>query len=340
MPTNKNASLRYKVLDKCFRNKFRKYTIYDLVDEVTRALKEMYGESASISRRMIQNDIGFMRSEAGYFAPVECIREGQKVYYRYTDPSFSIFNQPLTGEELSAVREMYHIISGISGRIEYKFLKDILIKLDKDIQKDKKDEDIIISYEENRFLKNLDGLGLLFMAIKTGQPLEVKYKPYNEKAKKMIIHPYFLKQYNNRWFLFALHEKSKEQGIHPVNFALDRFEKIENSNIEYIPNTDIDFQNYFKHIIGVTKPLNTPVTKISFVVSDELKPYLETKPLHHSQAPFKKYKKWYRSSIYVIPNYEMYSSFLSFGADLIVISPQSVVEEMKRITDIMNKNYF
>lgn len=339
MPINKNALLRYKVLDRCFRNKFKKYFIQDLVDEVLNDLRDLYGKNATISKRMIFNDISFMRSLSGYFAPIQSIREGKKVYYRYSDPSFSIFNQPLAGEELSAVREMYNIISGISGRIEYKFLKDILIKLDSNIQKEITDEDITISYEENRFLKNLNGLGFLLMAIKSKQALEVKYKPFNEESKTMTIHPYFLKQYNNRWFLFAYNKESKEKGIHPVNFALDRLEKMENSNIEYIPNTDIDFENYFKHIIGVTKPLNTPLVKISFAITSDLKPYMETKPLHHSQTKFKKYGKLFKSSIHVIPNYEMYSTFLGFDSRFKVISPQSIIDQMKKITSLMYKNY-
>lgn len=339
MPTNKNASVRYKVLDKCFRNKFRKYTIKDLQNEVIKVLKEANGKNATISIRMIQNDIAFMRSSAGFSAPIEVYTEGRKWYYRYSDFSFSKFNQPLTGDELSAVREMYKIISGVSGRIEYRYLKDILLKLDKNLQSENQDKDIVISYEENPLLKNYKNLGFLFMAIKMQQTLEVKYKPYAEEVKKIIIHPYFLKQYNNRWFLFAYHKPSKNNGIHPVNLALDRILNIENSNIEYVPNNDIDFEKYFHHIIGVTKPLNTPVTKISFMVSPELKPYLETKPIHHSQQDFVKKDNWYKSSIYVIPNYEMYSLFLSFGTEFKVMSPPNIVQEIKKIIGVINKNY-
>lgn len=38
MPTNKNAQLRYQILDRCFSNRHRKYTIEDLVDAVNDAL--------------------------------------------------------------------------------------------------------------------------------------------------------------------------------------------------------------------------------------------------------------------------------------------------------------
>ena len=38
MPVDKQVLLRYKVLNRCFRNQFREFTIDDLVDECNAAL--------------------------------------------------------------------------------------------------------------------------------------------------------------------------------------------------------------------------------------------------------------------------------------------------------------
>ena len=43
MPVNKNALLRYKIIDRCLRNRYRRWTIEDLVDEVSEALYDMEG---------------------------------------------------------------------------------------------------------------------------------------------------------------------------------------------------------------------------------------------------------------------------------------------------------
>ena len=48
MPTNKNALLRYQILDRCFSNRYRKYTIEDLVDAVNEALYDMYVSELSM----------------------------------------------------------------------------------------------------------------------------------------------------------------------------------------------------------------------------------------------------------------------------------------------------
>ncbi len=43
MPTNKNAQLRYQILDRCFCDFSRKYEIEDLVNKVNEALDDLYG---------------------------------------------------------------------------------------------------------------------------------------------------------------------------------------------------------------------------------------------------------------------------------------------------------
>ena len=55
MPTNKNAQLRYKILDRCFSNFKHKYTIDELVDEVNESLSDLTGQD--ISLRQIRDDI-------------------------------------------------------------------------------------------------------------------------------------------------------------------------------------------------------------------------------------------------------------------------------------------
>lgn len=49
MPVNKNALLRYKIIDRSLRNRYRRWTIEDLVDEVSDALYDMEGIRKGIS---------------------------------------------------------------------------------------------------------------------------------------------------------------------------------------------------------------------------------------------------------------------------------------------------
>ena len=56
MPTNKDAEMRYRIIDRCLSNRLRKYTIYDLVDEVNRQLLDLQGKT--VSKRTIQKRFG------------------------------------------------------------------------------------------------------------------------------------------------------------------------------------------------------------------------------------------------------------------------------------------
>ena len=94
MPANKNALIRYKTIDRCLRNRYRRWTIDDLVDACSDALYDMEGITKGISKRTVQGDIQIMRSDKlGYNAPIETYGNG---YYRYSDPDYSISDTPLT----------------------------------------------------------------------------------------------------------------------------------------------------------------------------------------------------------------------------------------------------
>jgi hypothetical protein len=94
MPTNKNALIRYRVIDNCLRNRFRRWTLDDLVDACSEALYDMEGITKGVCTRTVQSDIQMMRSDKlGYNAPIEVY---DRIYYRYSDPDYSITEMPLS----------------------------------------------------------------------------------------------------------------------------------------------------------------------------------------------------------------------------------------------------
>ena len=94
MPANKNALIRYKTIDRCLRNKYRRWTLDDLVEACSDALYEMEGITRGVSVRTVQADLQVMRSDKlGYEAPIEVY---DNKYYRYSDENYSISNSALT----------------------------------------------------------------------------------------------------------------------------------------------------------------------------------------------------------------------------------------------------
>ena len=101
MPANRNALIRYKTIDNCLRNKYRRWTLEDLIDACSDALYEYEGITKGISRRTIQMDIQMMRSEKlGYNAPIVVY---DNKYYRYEDVEYSITNTPISEQVLTVM---------------------------------------------------------------------------------------------------------------------------------------------------------------------------------------------------------------------------------------------
>jgi hypothetical protein len=108
MPANKNALIRYKTIDRCLRNRYRRWTLDDLVDACSDALYDMEGIAKGVSTRTVQGDLQMMRSDKlGYYAPIEVY---DNKYYRYSDPDYSITNTHITTEDYNLIVQAVNTI--------------------------------------------------------------------------------------------------------------------------------------------------------------------------------------------------------------------------------------
>ena len=327
MATNKNASIRYRALDKCFTNPYKKFFIGDLMESCAALMADHYGTYISVSRRQILDDINFMRSNAGFEAPIESCREGKRVYYRYEDINFSIQNKPLTEAEEMQLKETLEMLNRIKGIPGMNRIESMQTKLFAgiDLNRNKRK---IISFEENEYLDGLEHLNLLYQFIINCQCLLVSYKSFKSQDKNsFIISPYYLKQYNNRWFLFGQnHELNKLQ-----NLALDRIISLKPVSDSYIETT-FDFENYFEDIVGVTNIELQEVEEIVIELTQNIIPYILSKPIHGSQI-----LKGNILKLKIKPNYELESLILSFGENMKIIQPKSLqIKIAKRIKKVNN----
>lgn len=127
MPANKNALIRHKTIDKCLRNRYRRWTIEDLVDACSDALYDMEGIAKGVSMRTVQGDIQIMRSDKlGYNAPIEVY---DNKFYRYADPEYSINENPLNAEDYALVEKAVCLIGEMPEDNTVKELKTVLSKL-------------------------------------------------------------------------------------------------------------------------------------------------------------------------------------------------------------------
>lgn len=316
MPTNKNAQLRYKILDRCFSDFHYKYTIEDLVDKVNESLGDVCG--AQVSVRQIREDIKHMRDRMTYNAPIRAYHYvGKKCYYRYADSDFSIFNNDLSVEEVASLRTTIDILSRFRGIPNNAWLEEVISNLEYRFGM-KPNSENIISFERNDLLKGNEFLGELIDAALNHQPLNILYRTFSGKEWTSVIHPYHLKQFNNRWFLIGLQEGS--HGNYITNKALDRIVRFSKADVPFIPNKDIDFDDYFKDVIGVTLPENHPEPEEVLLKFDAGRfPYIINKPIHPSQVIVDETKHVVR--LFIRPNKEFEACVFSYGNQVEVLKP-------------------
>ena len=332
MAQNKGAIVRYRAIDRCLRSKHGKYGIEELRAACAETLYDAFSERMSVSRRQIYDDINHMESNAGYRAEIEHYRDGKKMYYRYADPDFSIEKTPISQEEMDQLKETILMLNRFKGMPQFEWMEEILSKLEDQFHL-KGAEDSVIGFEQNLDLKGLENITPLFEAIVNKQVLNIRYKSFKkDKPITCEVHPYYLKQYNNRWFLFGW---NTEFGA-ITNFGLERIEAVWHILGEYKPKpAGLDFDEYFEDVVGVTI-LEAKVEHIIMRVAPDRYPYIKNKPLHPSQH---NYDKEFRVSIDVIPNNELIALLLSFGSQLEVLEPQNVREMMKEHVRTLNKFY-
>lgn len=324
MPTNKNAAIRYQTLDKCFRDRRHRYYMEDLIDKCEEAIY-YYNGVGGVSRRQIFEDIKFMESETGWSVPLERKQDGRRVYYRYRDPDFTINAQPLTEDEARQLRSVIITLRRFRGLPSNAWVGEVISNLEWRFGLRGKQENMI-GFEQNPYLRGLNLLPDIIDAATSHQAVRITYRNYKncDEEYTVVVHPWYIKQYNNRWFLMAYDAEADRIS----NYALDR---IQNFNVEedvaYIPNKEVDFEHYFDDVFGVTIP-PSDVEKIRVLLQFSKKqyPYIVSKPLHHSQEIVDADNRIL--AVEVRPTYEFTQLILSFGFDVQVLEPEPFKQEI------------
>ena len=332
MPTNKNALIRYKCLDRLLSDHHHYYDIHDLTEGVNAALES--DGFKMVTQRCIEKDLIEM---AGLFsAPIEHGKKNGKNCIFYGKRSFSIFTQEMSSEERNLLREVLSTIGQFDGLDNFTWLEDFKIGLGLEERRQ------IISFSYNPYLKNSNLLGTLFDYISNKVVIRLSYHTFTDPSVRSIdFHPYLLRQYNDRWYLIG----ADDRDMAILNFALDRIDKVEPlPEKKYVECPD-NLNERFEDIIGVTFYKDRPVDHILFWVSDASKDYVATKAIHGSQVQLKgeteqnlrnQYPYLEGGAFFTIDcirNYELIRELWSYGKELLILSSNGNIQEeiFKRI---------
>ncbi len=323
MPVGKYPFMRYKIINACLTNTKKRYPA---LEEIKSALAT---HDIVIDTRSIERDLEVMRHDKrlGYNAPIAFCRKNKG--YHYTDPDYTIDTLPLTPEEIEAFGLIVESFQSFRGAEVFNNVVGIFDKLEKVVMqqaKSKKSEVLypIADFEKVPYSKGIEHFDKFHRAIMKQQPLLVAYKKFDKPVRDHIFHPYLLKEYKFRWYVLGYSEPSKNKII----LALDRIETLANKKVPFKPYKGIEVQKYFDHTIGVT--INPGgVKEVQLWCSVSQGHYFKTQPLHSTQKIISDNATGLVLSLQLMINYELLQTLLTFGAEVKVLQPAPLQQQVK-----------
>ena len=196
MPANKNALIRYKTIDACLRNRYRRWTLNDLIDACSDALYDCEGRQENLSRRTIQKDLAIMRSnKLGYNAPIE-VYDGK--YYRYSDPDYSIMNMPISDKDYRLLNEVVGLLSQFEDFEFFQQISDMVSRLQDMLSITHDNRKPVVMMDTNRLLRGLKWLNPIYHCIENHIAIRIIYRKYHaKKDRETVFFSVLLKEYNN-----------------------------------------------------------------------------------------------------------------------------------------------
>lgn len=250
-------------------------------------------------------------------------KHGRQTTYQYEDPNFSIFSTELSEDDILHLGQALDILRRFDGMPEAGWISELGARFNL-CMNNRKEVRAAVGFESAIYNKGMEHFTPLFNAIRKKTTVELRYQSFKmQEPQTLIVHPYYLKQYNNRWFLFCCN------GDHTnlSNYPLDRILSVKLAHVPY-RETRIDFDEYFSDMIGVSRKDGQQSEVVILRYPKDQYKYVATKPWHGSQKVLEENNDYVIVQLDVILNYELEQQILSFGDYVEVIAPKSLREKV------------
>mgnify|MGYP000403896066 CR=1 FL=1 len=331
----KNAQIRYRVIDRCLRNKYKPFpSKMDIREACEDAI---FGsiDGENICDSTIEKDLFAMRMD--HDAPIKYSKKNRG--YFYEDEDYSINDIPLNEDDIDAIKFAANTLIQFK---EVDLFKSFGSALDKifdriSIADDPTDGTIdrLVQFESSNSKGDTEFLSPILKAIRERLIVEFLYKSFSSKVeKRRRVAPLLLKQYQKRWYLIS--QDLKKDRI--TTYALDRMTNLELTEDYFLDNFNFNSDAYFEHAVGITSIDGKP-ENVLLKVDNQAANYLITQPLHKSQEIIKKGKNRTSFSLKVFVTEELIRSLLSYAGEIEVESPIELREELsKRSKKLIKQN--
>lgn len=326
MPAHKSKNFRFRIIDNCLNDTSRTWTLNDLINEVSQKLTNEFNVE-KVSKRSIQYDIALMREKppVGYSAPIVCV-DGN---YTYSDNNFSLQNCQLSKPDIDNLTE---VVSTLKQFKNYAHLGDILKiieKIEAIIALNPLPDSPFVAFENSdKLLKGIGWLKQIFDATVQQRVIELTIKEFDDSIRQQVVHPYYLKEFHNEWYLYGLSEQNHTLVVVPVQKIVALSPQI----ITFIENTTYT-PAYFKSLFGIQPSESTKAVEVSLKIDAQLVDTFTTSPVHDTQTMTNRDENGALLQVKIIPNSDFTQFVLKYGSRIKVEAPEklrkTIIQELK-----------
>ncbi len=284
----------------------------------------------NVTERTIKADLHLLREE--YLAPIEYDAKARGYYFT---ENFAFRGElGLKPQDLSVLKLATSTLAQYKHLGIYNQLDELLAKIEKSI-KFKTDDNAskynFIQFESVPFFAGGEWVGFFIQAIQEKKCVTFSYQKFQAEAPKVrSLHPYFLKEHRNRWYVIGHDEAAKDLRM----FGLDRINKpslIE--NIQYRPN-HIDLAQMFNNSFGIFIDFRSKPEEVILSFTPSRAKYLKSQPFHAQQLDPKRIladnAQEFRVKFDFVLNQELLMELARLGKDVKVIKPQQLKDDLRK----------
>ena len=179
-------------------------------------------------------------------------------------------------------------------------------------------------------------LTTIIQAMRENKVLDITYQSFvRDDVTQFCLHPYCLKVFKQRWYVVGWHEPTSDIRI----YSLDRISNIEILKKKFKMPTDFDAQEYFEDSYGAFRNDGVSPSTVRIRANAEEREYLRTLPLHHSQQEVETEQDFSVFELHIRPSFDFKQAILAMGANVEILEPQSLRDEIKSTLNNMLKKY-
>ena len=168
---------------------------------------------------------------------------------------------------------------------------------------------------------------VLLHAVRNRYVIDLTHRKYEHSTpSKRLVEPYGLKESKGRWYLLA-----KEVGKEQVKtFGLDRILDFDITKRHFVLPEKYNANDDFEHCFGIINPSDAKPVEIILSFDPFEGNYIKSYPLHASQSILVDNEEEMRIGLFLIITVDFVMEILSFGENVEVIAPESLITEVRQ----------